>query len=266
MKSNKFILASILLIVGFGFIFNPYYLWPHHGDNDFEVTAHRTDEPPDEAIPLSELPSATKDFVNRVITRSSNGESVRVESRESFPSQGLSWGDTQPIVSKDGQSYRLDIDRLERTPPVLPEHWLIRVGLGFGGSILLALGGLTGYHGRPRITPRSGWTVVIVWTTVIIGTVLYDGNPSGLGITDAFPMPGTALVGSIVLILPAIGVVAGAKVRSRDWEDPRTTEPAMILAFGFIAVTFLISLPGAVIGWLLGTPPTPTEQQVFGNA
>lgn len=120
------------------------------------------DEPQSEATPATDLPPATADFVERVISRSAYGESTVVDSRDSFPSRGLSWADTQPTVTSDGQTYRLDIDRLERSPPAFPEHWLLRVGMGFVGALSLTLGVLTASRGRLRMTPRSSWLVVLI--------------------------------------------------------------------------------------------------------
>lgn len=267
MGYDNYVLAALLVVLGAGLLFNPYYLWPHHGDEAFAVSAHAVDEPQSEATPVSDLPPATADFVERVITRSASGETTAVDSRDSFPSQGLLWADTQPVVSRDGQTYRLDIDHLERSPPVFPEHWLLRVGMGFVGALSLTLGVLTASRGRPRMTPRSSWLVVIIWTAVVVGTIAYDGDPAGLGATAVFPGFGqTPIVGVVALILPAVGVVAGATIRSRGRDDWTALEPEMVVTVGFVAVTFLVSLPGAIVGWLLGTPPPSKEERPLGTA
>jgi len=252
--------ATVLVLVGFALIVNPFYLWPHHGEDAFAVSTNEVRSVSGDPINVSTLPSETETFVKSLIERTEvgGGEPAVFEERSDIPTDGLSETEPWPLVSHDGETYRIVTEQVERSPPFLPENWILRIGMGMTGSLLIALGGISASTGSTELTARSSWTCVGVWTTVLAGTVAYDGGTHGLGLSAGVVVFGIHVIGMLALVLPMTGVVAGVIVRG--WEADITYGREQIFVIAFIATTFVLTLPGLLVGYLFGKPDQPTLQ------
>ncbi|MFC4408067.1 hypothetical protein [Haloarchaeobius iranensis] len=201
---------------------------------------------------MSTLPPETETFVKSLIERTEEGESEQVvfKERSSIPTDGLSEAEPWPLVSHSGETYRIVIEQVERSPPLLPENWILRTAMGMTGSLLIALGGITAITGSKELTAKSSWGCVGIWVTVLTGTVAYDGGTHGLGLSTGLVIFDLHVIGVLALVLPMVGVVAGVVVRG--WGTDITYGPEQILVIAFIATTFVLTLPGLLVGYLFG--------------
>lgn len=260
----------LLLIVGSLLILNPYYLWPHHGTDAREISAVRDPSANGDATPVSELPPETAAFTERLIERTEQGRrGIVVPERESAPTDRLVETNRRPEVSYNGTSYWIDYEGVDRSPPVLPEDWRLRVALGFLGSLAIALAVNAAARRKTRLSSRTAWGVPGVWTVVLLATIAYDDGGHGVGIETTVPawlgestFVGASLVGIVVLALPAVGVVVGVAVREKRWRADDADFRTLALVTVFVAVTWLASLPGVLVGWLVGDPADGREPPV----
>lgn len=259
--SYRTIIAISLLLLGLALIANPYYLWPHHGDEQYElrvgVTAGGTEE---NSVPIETLPSETATAVETAIEAYETDTAPPVyEGRDAIPTTGLKYDSGRPAVTVNDTDYVVLINKQDRSPPLLSESPFIRAAMGFAGSVAMTLGAVAAVTGSVRLTTRRAWIVVPVLGLVLGSTIAYDGGVDGVAITGTRASPVDVLVGTrlgtalgvLLWLLPAIGLVIGVAFRRRRWRDGSTAigEPLCVLAF--VVVTWLFTVPGILLGVLV---------------
>ncbi|WP_254767642.1 hypothetical protein [Salinilacihabitans rarus] len=263
--------AALLLALGVGLLVNPFYCWPYHAEDAHELRASEVRLVSGaESTPIVDLPPETAAAVEAAVEVSddpSEDDWPRYESREAVPVDGL-YETGLGVVTVDGVEYRVTIESVDRSPPVLPESF--RVPVGFAGALSLALGALTATRGRARPTTRESSVVVGVWAGVLLATVAYDGDPTGVALTTVTelapfgirlpPLAGALLGVVLPLLLPAVGIVVGVGVRRGRWLPPDVDPAKFVSLLAFVAVTLPFTLPGAAVGFLLGRPSRPTGE------
>ncbi|WP_224214637.1 hypothetical protein [Natrinema longum] len=242
-------------------IANPYYFWPHHGDEAYELEVGEPIGGADDAVPIESLPSETARAIDEALEAyESDAEPPVYESRADVPTDGIPSESGRPAVRADGTDYVLMISEVDRSPPLLPESPLVRAVMGSVGAVAITLGAVTAVTGSSRLTTRRAWAIVTALGVVLGATIAYDGGVHGVAITGPGTGPLDAIVGTqgrtalgvLAWFLPAIGLVIGVAFRRRRWRDGsrHVGEPLCVLAF--VVVTWLFTVPGILLGILIG--------------
>lgn len=102
-------------------IANPYYLWPHHGDETYELSAGLSIGGTDDAVPIETLPSETATAVREAIgAYETDAEPPVYENRGEIPTDGLGYEWGRAVVTVNGTDYVVTISERDRSPPVSP--------------------------------------------------------------------------------------------------------------------------------------------------
>lgn len=262
MMVSRTVVTACVVVLGIGLLMNPYYLWPHHGVDAYELGVGQPLSETDSPTPIEDLPPETAAAVDEAVEAyEGDGERPMFEGQDAVPTDGLSWDDGRPTVAVDGTTYVVIVDGVDRSPPLLPAHPFVRVSMGFAGATALGLAAVAAVAGTARLTTRRAWTLVLTWGLVLCATILYDGGVEGIGLGDSGasmpfePILGpsvVAAVGVFVLLLPAVGVVYGTALCERGWRDPQGRPRPAIVAAGLVGWPFM--LPGMLLGIALADP------------
>ncbi|WP_115862645.1 hypothetical protein [Halorussus litoreus] len=195
----------VLALVGLLVVAHPLYLFPHHGENLYHLSAVETvgDTPPgEETIAFEELPPVAQDRFDAGL----DGHSGRVWSGEHAAAYDAFAG--HEYVAYKGEYYEYQF----RSAGVLDgASSILRMVLSTLGVIALVVGIFAGRTGRFRpLTPRRTlWIPVGVFAT-LVGTEYYDVVVGG-----AFEPPSYVHLQAMVAAFVAASVVGSAVKRGK---------------------------------------------------
>jgi len=169
---RRFLTAGLLVLLGFGIVAHPLYLWPHYGQTGYAVDVKRTSEVPESSVKYGALPPGARAAFDEAIA----GEESVLWSGEDGRAVEFYWD--RPAVHYDGNYYRVTLLHGDSGDFIQP---LLRWFLTAAGTFLVVFGGSVLYAAScTPLTPMRALWMPAALSVAFAGTNAYDVLFSGV--------------------------------------------------------------------------------------